>query len=246
MRIDFQGKTALVTGASRGIGYQIAADLAACGARLVVTSTSKESAEKLVDAFGPETRHVAADFADVASTSEFLGFLRDLPELHVCINNAGTTRHGPLHEATESDWDATHQVDLKAPFFVSQAAAEVMKREGYGRIVNIASIWAHQTMADRSLYTAAKFGLRGMTMSFAVELAPHNILVNAVSPGFTLTDMVKANYSDEQIEVLESRIPVGRLGVVEDVSRAVLFLCSTLNSYITGQSLVVDGGYTVA
>jgi 3-oxoacyl-[acyl-carrier protein] reductase len=246
MKLDFEGQTALVTGASRGIGHQIACDLAACGATLIVTSTSKADAARLVEAFGPSTQHFAVDFTDAARSNEFISFLAELDELQVCVNNAGTTRHGPLEAASPSDWDATHNVDLKAPFFVSQAAAEVMKRGGYGRIVNIASIWAHQTMVERALYTAAKFGLRGMTMSFAVELARHDILVNAVAPGFTLTDMVKANYSDEQIAGLESRIPLGRLGKVEEVSRAVLFLASELNSYITGQSLVVDGGYTIA
>lgn len=246
MKIDFKGKTALVTGASRGIGHQIAADLAACGAQLIVTSTTDERSDELIKEFGPGTQHVAVDFADAASTSKFLEFVRDLPELQICINNAGTTRHGPLEEATVADWDLTQDVDLKAPFFVSQAAAEVMKRGRYGRIVNVASIWAHMTMANRSLYTAAKFGLRGLTMSFAVELAPHKILVNAVAPGFTLTDMVRLNYTDDQITRLTSRIPLGRLGAVEDVSRAVLFLASDLNTYITGQSLVVDGGYCVA
>lgn len=246
MELDFEGKTALVTGASRGIGRRIAADLAACGATLIVTSTTSEPSETLRDEFGPQSRHVAVDFSDPGATASFLQFVRDLPELHVLVNNAATTRHGPVERVTESDWDTTQDVDLKAPFLLSQAAVEVMKKIGYGRIVNIASIWAHQTMPERALYTAAKFGLRGMTMSFAVELARHDILVNAVAPGFTLTDMIRNNYSAEQIARLESRIPMGRLGSVEEVSRAVLFLASDLNGYITGHSLLVDGGYTIA
>lgn len=246
MKLDFEGKTALVTGASRGIGHRVAADLAHCGATLIVTSTSAEAGEDLIADFGSATRHFCVDFSDSKSTESFLGNVRGLSQLHVLVNNAGTTRHGPLETASEADWDFTQDVDLKAPFLLSQAAVEVMKRSGYGRIVNITSIWAHQTMAERALYTSAKFGLRGMTMSFAVELARHGILVNAVAPGFTLTDMVRTNYSAEQIAKLESRIPLGRLGGVEEVSRAVLFLASDLNGYITGQSLVVDGGYTVA
>lgn len=246
MNLDFRGKTALVTGASRGIGHRIATDLAACGAKLIVTSTTPDPKARLVQELGPDTRHVAVDFADGASTSDFLAFVRTLPELHVCVNNAGATRHGPLEDASEEDWDLTADVNLKAPFFVSQAAAEVMQRGGYGRIVNITSIWAHMTMAGRSIYTATKFGLRGLTLSFALELARANVLVNVVAPGFTLTDMVRRNYSKEQLAELESRIPVGRLATVEDISRAVLFLASDLNSYITGQSLVVDGGYGIA
>ena len=246
MELDFEGRTALVTGASRGIGHRIAADLAACGARLIVTSTSADARDALLDEFGPHTEHFAVDFADAGARSSFLDRVRGLAELHVLVNNAATTRHGPMEQASEDDWDATQDVDLKAPFLLSQAAAEVMKRGGYGRMVNIASIWAHQTMANRALYTAAKFGLRGMTMSFAVELARYNILVNTVAPGFTLTDMVRTNYTREQIAHVESRIPLGRLADVGDISGAVLFLASGLNRYITGQSLVVDGGYTIA
>jgi 3-oxoacyl-[acyl-carrier protein] reductase len=245
MKFDFEGTTALVTGASRGIGHQIASDLSACGARLIVTSTEASAADALIEAFGPETRHIAADFSDRHSTAEFLDCIRGLPELHVCVNNAGATRHGPIANATEEDWDITQDVDLKAPFLISQAAAQVMKRGSYGRIVNIASIWAHISMAERALYTAAKTGLLGLTKTFAIELAQHNILVNVVAPGFTMTDMVRRNYSREQLSAVESRIPMGRLGSVDEVSRAVLFLASDLNSYITGQSLVVDGGYTI-
>ncbi len=246
MKLDFTGKTALVTGASRGIGHQVARDLAECGARLIVTSTHASDAGALVRALGSDVRHIAVDFARSESRRQFLVELRSLPVLHVCINNAGATRHGPSELATEEDWDTTHDVNLKAPFFVSQAVAEVMKRGDYGRIVNISSIWGHISMAGRSVYAASKFGLRGMSVTYALELARFNVLVNVVSPGFTLTDMVRQNYSEEHLREIAARIPVGRLGNVEDVSRAVLFLASDLNSYITGKSLVVDGGYTVA
>ena len=246
MKLDFTGKTALVTGASRGIGYQIARDLAACGAQLIETSTDSAHAEALGRTLGSNVRHLVADFSRQASRDEFLTEMRSLPALHVCINNAGVTRHGPSAAATEDDWDITNDVNLKAPFFVSQTAADVMKRGGYGRIVNISSIWGHISMVGRSVYAATKFGLRGMSVTYALELARFNVLVNVVSPGFTLTDMVRKNYSDEQLREIAERIPVGRLGTVDDVSRAVLFLASDLNSYITGQSLVVDGGYSVA
>lgn len=162
------------------------------------------------------------------------------------VNNAGLTRHGPLENVTEEAWDATNDVNLKAPFFVSQAAAEIMKRDGYGRIVNVSSIWGHVTMAERSIYTATKHGLRGLSISYALELARFNVLVNVVSPGFTLTNMVRKNDSEQQLEEVASRIPVGRLATAEDISRAILFLASDLNSYITGQALLVDGGYSIA
>lgn len=243
--LDFTGQTALVTGASRGIGHRIATDLARCGATLVVTSTTTDDGPTLVKEFGAGSLHMAVDFTDWEGTRDFLKRVRELTALHVCVNNAGATRHGPFDEATETDWDITHEVDLKAPYFVSQAAADVMKRDSYGRIVNISSIWGHMTMAERSIYTAAKFGLRGMSLGHAVELARFNVLVNVVSPGFTLTDMVRRNYAEAHLQELEARVPMGRLGTVEDVSSPVLFLASRLNTYITGQSLVVDGGYSI-
>ena len=244
MKVDFSGRTALVTGASRGIGHRIALDLSGAGARLLVTSTRADDAPRLCDDFGEGTRHFAVDFTDVGQTGEFLQEIRLLAELHVVINNAGTTRHGPFRGASVDDWDVTNDVNLKAPFFVTQAAAEVMVRQEYGRIVNISSIWGHITMEERAVYTATKFGLRGMSISHAVELARYNVLVNVVSPGFTLTDMVRKNYSQETLDTLRTQIPAGRLAETTDISSAVLFLASDLNSYITGQTLVVDGGYS--
>ena len=245
MNFDFSGQTALVTGASRGIGRQIALDLAECGATLILTSTRKDDT-RLGDGPLAEHRHVTVDLADRASREDFLAFLAELPAIHVCINNAGTTRHGAYVGISEEEWDRTNDVNLKAPFFVTQAIAPQMTRQRYGRIVNISSIWGHISMPERSVYTATKFGLRGMTTTYALELARDNVLVNVVSPGFTMTDMVAQNYSEERLQEIRQRIPMGRLAEVEDISRAVLFLASGLNSYITGQSLVVDGGFTIA
>lgn len=245
MHIDFQGQTVLVTGASRGIGHRIALDLADLGAELILTSTKADDARLRVGALARH-RHLSVDFTDPASRATFLMALEAISPLHVCINNAGTTRHGPVDDAEEEDWDVTNDVNLKGPFLVSQAVARTMCHQQYGRIVNITSIWAHISRPGRAMYSATKFGLRGLTTGQAVELAQHNVLVNAVAPGFILTDMARRNYSEEQLQELRKRIPVGRLGEPSDVSAAVLFLASSLNSYITGQSLVVDGGFSIA
>jgi len=245
MKVDFSGQTALVTGASRGIGRRIALDLAECGADLILTST-RNADPRLDDGPLADHRHLTVDLADRDSRESFLASLMELPSIHVCINNAGTTRHGSYDGITEEEWDRTNDVNLKAPFFVTQAIAPQMIRQRYGRIVNISSIWGHISMPERSVYTATKFGLRGLTTTYALELAHDNVLVNAVAPGFTLTDMVERNYSEERLQEIRQRIPMGRLAEVEDISRAVLFLASDLNSYITGQSLVVDGGFTIA
>ncbi len=242
MQLDFTDQTALVTGGSRGIGLQIARDLARCGARIILTSTSAKWAAppELQDA-----RHLQVDFTQADSRARFLKVLAALPSLHVLINNAGVAMHRAYEQATEADWDETNDVNLKAPYLVSQAAAQIMTRQRYGRIVNVSSIWGHITMRERSVYTATKWGLRGISVSLAAELAHHNVLVNTVSPGFTMTDMVRRNYSADRLREIEARIPMGRLATTEDISRAVLFLASDLNSYVTGQSLVVDGGYSI-
>ena len=245
MKLDFSGQTALVTGASRGIGEAIARDLASCGAELVVTSTKPTDRDDLLNRFGVPTRFYDVDFADEQSTSAFLAEIEKLDRVDVCVNNAGTSRHTAMADATPDDWDVTTSVNLRAPFFVTKAVAELMKRTKYGRIVNISSIWGHIGRTKRSVYGATKFGLRGISIGAAVDLAPWNILVNTVSPGFTLTDMARQNYSQQERENLEALVPLGRMGQPEEVAKAVLFLASNLNTYITGQSLVVDGGYTI-
>lgn len=209
MTFDFSGQLVLVTGASRGIGEQMAHDFAECGAQLIVTSTSSDDREELVERFGVPTSFYPVDFTDRASTDAFLDQLRSIERIDVCVNNAGTTRHG------------------------------------YGRIINISSIWGHIAMPTRSVYAATKFGVRGIALAAAAELAPFNILVNTVSPGFTLTDMVRQNYSKAELKEIAARIPLARLAEPSDISKAVLFLASKLNTYITGQSLLVDGGYSI-
>jgi len=245
MQIDFTGQVVLVTGASRGIGERIAADFARLGADLIVTSTRPEAQGAIEARFGPRARHRAVDFTDRRALEAFLKEIESLDRLDACVNNAGISRHGPIEEATADDWDATHEVDLRAPYFITQAAGRAMKKRRYGRIVNISSIWGHITLPQRSIYTAAKFGLRGLTLSAAADLAPFCILVNAVSPGFTMTDMLKQNYSETQRQAMASRVPLGRLADPGEVSAAVLFLAAPVNTYITGQNLVVDGGYSI-
>ncbi|VFM98265.1 MAG: 3-oxoacyl-[acyl-carrier protein] reductase [Candidatus Kentron sp. G] len=244
--LDFQDQTVLVTGASRGIGRQIALDLSACGARLIVTAMDHGRESVLRDELGESMVFLPVDFSDRDSTDRFLHEIGALERIDACVNNAGMLLSSkPVFEIESPDWDEIQAVNLKAPFLVTQAVARVMRRQGYGRIVNVTSIWGHITIPGRAAYTSSKFGLRGLTTSAAADLAPDNILVNAVAPGFTLTEMVKKNFSPSDIEALAGSIPLGRLASTAEISRAVLFLASALNTYITGQSLVIDGGYSI-
>jgi len=245
MKIDFTNQTVLITGASRGIGAQMADDFAACGAKLILTATTLKKADELIKKYGESTRFYAVDFNDAASTEQFLTAVNALDRIDVCINNAGLARHESFDNITTEQWDLTNQVNLRAPFLVTRAVAEVMKKNSYGRIVNISSIWGHISRPGRASYTASKFGLRGLTISTAADLAKDNILVNAVSPGFTLTDMVAEVYSESERQAIMSTIPLKRLAEPSEVSKAAVFLASLQNSYITGQTLVVDGGYSI-
>ena len=159
--------------------------------------------------------------------------------------NAGINRNNPLDKISIEDFDMLTTVNFRAPFLVSQAVARVMVKANYGRIVNIASIWGVITRARRLAYTSTKSGLVGMTRTLAVDLAPHNVLVNAVSPGFTLTELTRTTVPAEELEQLAAQVPLQRFAQPEEIAKVVLFLASDLHTYITGQNIVADGGFVI-
>ena len=234
------GKRVLVTGASRGIGEGIARLFHERGAFVVGTTTSRnEDGDEFVSEW------IEADFSDDQSLKDFCTQLSLNDGFDVCVNNAGINIIKPLEQVTDADYQQVHKINLEAPYKIIQSVSKGMQSRGGGRIVNIASIWSCITKPQRSLYSSAKSGLVGMTRALAAELAPFNILVNAVSPGFTLTDLTKQSLSDGQIEELSEMVPLGRFAQVEEIARIVLFLCSDENTYLTGQNLVVDGGFSI-
>lgn len=243
VRIDFTGRTVVVTGATRGIGQRIADDLAELGAELVLTGTRPEEVDALNDAGPPRRRYHCVDFTQPDSAMAFVEALEAMDRIDACVNNAGINRINPIEETRLEDWNDVVAVNLTGPFLLTRSVAKVMKRNGYGRIVNIGSIFGSVSREKRSVYSTTKFGLRGLTVAASNDLARHGVLVNSVSPGFVLTDLTRRILSEEEREELVRQVPAGRLAQPEDISPVVLFLCSALNTYVTGQDVVVDGGF---
>ena len=247
MKIDFQGQTVLVTGATRGMGKQFADDFARLGANMILTGTDKDKIETL-NREAKQDKHAsrkyyAVDFANAESTKTFIEAIEAFQKIDVCINNAGINRINYIDETLIEDWKEILAVNLEAPFMITRAVSKLMKKNHYGRIVNITSIFGVISKAKRSIYTTTKFGLHGLTVTSAIELAPYNVMVNAVSPGFVLTELTKNILSEEEMKNLALQVPIGRFAEADEISRVVLFLASPLNTYLTGQNVVVDGGF---
>ena len=218
-----EGRTALITGASRGIGAAIAARLQADGFR--VLSPSSE----------------ALDLSSTVSIDTYLSQLTD--PIDILVNNAGINRLGSIDEISGKDFEEVIQINLLGHFQLTQGLVKGMKARRYGRIVNISSIWSLVSRERRVTYSAAKAGLNGLTRALALELAPYHILVNAVAPGYINTELTKKNNPPEALERIAGEIPLGRLGEPSEIAECVAFLCSPKNSYMTGQVIVLDGGY---
>lgn len=247
MKIHFKNKVVLITGATRGIGEQLARDFERLGAALILTGTKPEQIKELNENLGKNNRenikYLCVDFLNENSLLDFTRELREYNKIDVCINNAGINRIDYIYDTSLTDWDDIINVNLRAPFLIMREVSKLMKKNGYGRIVNIASIFSVISRQKRAIYSSSKSGLVGLTRAAAIDLAPYNILVNSVSPGFVLTDLTKKILTKVEMQDLASRIPLGRLATPEDISNVVLFLSSDLNTYITGQNIIVDGGY---
>jgi len=241
------GRVALVTGASRGIGRAIAERLASRGAAVACVASRPENASDTVEAcaaHGVQTRAFGVDVADTDRVAELVGEVQsELGGLDVLVNNAGITRDQILLRMTEEDFDRVIDVNLKGAWnFLRAAARTLMKARG--RVVNVSSIVGLTGNAGQVNYAASKAGVIAMTRSLAKELASRNVCVNAIAPGFIETDMTAALGDDARAELAE-RIPLRRIGRPEDVAAAVEFLVGPAGDYITGQTLVVDGGLSI-
>jgi len=248
MRLN--GKTAIVTGARRGIGRAIALALAREGANVVVGDTSQEDCQKVVDEIEGLGRRGLALKCDVSSSHDVEDMVRKtvarFGRVDILVNNAGIISYRPFLELTDEDWDKTLNVNLKGQFLCARATARDMVKNNWGRIINIASISSGGCGIAFPLiahYTASKGGVVALTEALALELTPHGVNVNAICPGAIDTDMAKGVKEGGQLAQVLARIPKGRLGQPEEIANLAVFLASEESNYISGAAIVIDGGW---
>jgi len=228
---------AVVTGASRGIGYAIAQKLLSDGCEVTATGTSENG--NCPD--GAEYHPV--DFLNDSDVETFCQFLQSR-NIDILINNAGINKIGEFSNISLQDFDDILRVNLRAPFQLCQAVIPNMRNNNWGRIVNITSIFGKVTKEYRAPYSSSKFGLHGMTAAMAAEVAEYGILANSVGPGFIDTDLTRNVLGEKGMDELKQRIPIKRLGQVDEIAAYVSWLASQENTYISGQNLMIDGGFT--
>jgi 3-oxoacyl-[acyl-carrier protein] reductase len=239
---DLTGKTALVTGATGGIGAAIATVLHGAGARVAISGTRAAALDELKQKLGDGAHPIACNLADPADVEKLVPAAEAaLGSLDILINNAGITRDGLAMRMKDEDWAAVLDVNLTAAFRLSRAAMRGMMKRRFGRIIGITSVVGVTGNPGQANYVASKAGMIGLTKSLAQELASRNITVNCIAPGFIATPMTYA-LNDKQKETILARIPAGRLGTPSDIAAAALYLASEEASYITGQTIHVNGG----
>jgi len=243
-KINFKDKTIIVTGATRGIGKKISNDLYKLGANLLLTGTNKNEINILNKPKKNNIEYLHLDFLKENSVNSFLEDISKYKKIDGLVNNAGINRLNSIQNATIEDWNDILKVNLSASFLLINKLSKNMIKNSFGRIVNIGSIFGKISKEKRSIYSASKFGLHGLTVGSSIDLSKYNIFVNTISPGFVNTDLTRKNLSKEEINQMISNIPAGRLAETKDISSIVIYLLSDINSYITGQNIIVDGGFS--
>ena len=243
---SLEGRHALVTGGSSGIGLGCAVALAEAGARVTIMARRREQLDEAVAAMaeaGLAAEALAGDIADIGSMAAAIDSLRPLD---IFVNSAGLARHSPATETQAADFDAVMDVNLRGAYFASQTVAKAMIADGrHGSIINISSQMAVVGGIDRAVYCASKHAVEGFTKSMAIELGPHRIRVNTICPTFIRTPLTEQTFSQPaRVKWIEEKIKLGRVGEVEDIMGAVRFLASDASALVTGTALLIDGGWT--
>ena len=243
--INLNDKVALITGGTRGIGKSIVELFMNAGANVLVTGTKKDEIERLNKNKNSDRIHYFyLDLSIEESVNDFINKILPNHNINILINNAGINKIDLNINTTNDDYDLLNNVNLKGPYILSREVSKKMKENGFGRIVNITSIWSVISRPGRTLYSLTKWGIVGLTKTLSTELADENILVNSVAPGFTKTELTDSTNTLEELSTIKSLIPIKRFADPIEIANLVLFLSSDLNTYITGQNIVIDGGYT--
>ena len=228
---------AVVTGATRGIGYAIAERLLKDGLEVIVTGTKKNGK------YPAGSSYYQVDFLDEDSTNKFINFLKK-QQINILVNNAGINKISEFSSMDIDDFDRILRINLRAPFQICQAVIPYMEKIKWGRIVNLTSVFGNISKEYRAAYSSSKFGLDGMTLALAAEVSEKGILANSVGPGIIDTDMTRDVLGDSGIAKLKGQIPMKRLGQASEIASLVSWLVSNENTYMTGQNLMIDGGFT--
>lgn len=246
IQVDLKGQNAVVTGATRGIGFGIAKALSAAGAAVACIGTNAEKLNKSVAEINEAGGNAKAYICDVSKSDQVAETSKQIladfgNKVDILVNNAGITRDMLVRRMTDEEWDDVIAVNLRGPFLVTRAFAEAMRRKKYGRIINISSISGLIGNRGQANYSASKAGVIGFTRTVSKELANRNITVNSIAPGFIETDMT-AVLDPAIVTEMKNRIPLGRFGQPEDIANAVLYFASPDSSFVTGQIIAIDGG----
>ena len=234
--LSLKDKTVFITGATRGIGDAVAAAFKESGAKVIGTGTSKKTN-------GNFDEYFRADFSNLDEIYNCANYLKGIrPD--ILINNAGIGKNSPFTEIDPATFLLMHQVNVFAPFILCQAAVPFMKNNSWGRIVNLSSIFGKISKAHRASYSATKFALDGLTLSLASEYARDGILANCIAPGFTDTELTRRMLSGDDLKNILLSVPIGRMANVNEIANFILWLASPMNSYITGQNIAIDGGFS--
>jgi NAD(P)-dependent dehydrogenase (short-subunit alcohol dehydrogenase family) len=243
---DLSGRKALVTGASSGIGLGCATALASVGAHVTMVARGKDKlaeAVEAIEASGGKAEALVLDINDINTTAETIG--KDGP-FNILLNSAGTARHSSLTETTLEDYNSVMDLNVRGAYFLIQSVVKGLRDANRtGSLITISSQMGHIGGIDRAVYCASKFAVEGFTKAMAVELAPHQIRINTIAPTFIRTPMTQPTFDNpDRVRWIEEKIKLGRIGEIEDIMGAVLYLASDASSLVTGTSLVVDGGWT--
>jgi 3-oxoacyl-[acyl-carrier protein] reductase len=241
MTLDFTNKKVLITGGTRGIGKEIVLQYAKLNAHVVLTGTAPKAPNWI-------TKNMSYEALNITIKSDWKSQVKDIIDkyegFNILINNAGINKVSKIYELENSDLENILLTNLNAPIYITSEVSKTMLRKKTGYIINIASIFGVVSKSGRNPYTASKSGLIGVTKTMAIDLGEHNILVNAVSPGFVDTELTRKVLGEKGMKEMERKIPLNKLAQTSDIVPMILFLTSECNTYITGQNIVIDGGFT--